>query len=175
MAKHLVKCAICGETFDRDSIQAVRHGARRYSHATCEPDNTDFVPLVLPKKKAEDPELKELNNYIYKLFGDKTNWALVKKQIKTYTEENKYSISGILKSLVYFYEVQNNNIEKSNYAIGIVPFCYQAARDYYYGLWLAQQRNENKIIITKEKEVVIKEPRKPGLLKKFFRLGEDDE
>lgn len=118
MAKHLVKCAICGEMFDRDSIQAVRHGARRYSHATCEPDNTDFVPLV--KSKEQNPDYITLMNYINQLFGKKANYALINRQIKQYKEENGYSYSGMLKSLIYFFEVQHNGIEKSNGGIGIL-------------------------------------------------------
>jgi hypothetical protein len=178
---HIVKCAICGANFDRDNEQAVRHGARRYSHATCEPDNKDFVPLVEKKpkkikapKKEVNPDAAALDAYIYSLFGDKTNWAMVKKQIKKYQEEEGYSLTGILKSLIYFYEVQHNSIDKSNYAIGIVPFCYGAAKEYYYNLWLAQQQNQDKVFQAKEKEVVIKAPRKPEMFKRFFDLGESE-
>ena len=172
---HRVKCAICGIEFDRDNEQAVRHGARRYSHAACEPDNKDFVPLVEKKAKKEvNPDAAALDAYIYSLFGDKTNWPMVKKQIKKYQEEEGYTLTGILKSLIYFYEVQHNSIDKSNYAIGIVPFCYGAAKEYYYNLWLAQQQNQDKVFQAKEKEVVIKAPRKPEMFKRFFNLGEDE-
>jgi len=171
---HRVKCAICGIEFDRDNEQAVRHGARRYSHAACEPDNKDFVPLVEKKTKKENPDAAALDAYIYSLFGDKTNWPMVKKQIKKYQEEEGYTLTGILKSLIYFYEVQHNSIDKSNYAIGIVPFCYGAAKEYYYNLWLAQQKNQDKVFQAKEKEVVIKAPRKPEMFKRFFNLGEDE-
>ena len=170
---HLVKCVICGKSFDRDSIQAVRHGARRYSHATCEPDNTDFVPLVV--KKVEDKELTALKAYIAEKYKDKANWALINRQIKQYKKENDYSYSGMLKSLIYFFEVQHNGIEKSNGGIGIIPFVYKQTRDYYYSLWVAQQQNQDKVFENKEKEVVIKEPRKKGLFKKFFSLGDEDE
>ena len=46
---HYVKCPKCGETFDRDIIQAVRINGRRYGHAKCYPDNNNFVPLVEKK------------------------------------------------------------------------------------------------------------------------------
>ena len=170
---HYVLCKICGKRFDRDVVQAVRVGSRRYAHAECDPENKDFVPLI--KSKEQNPDYIALMDYIHQLFGKKANYALIKKQIKTYTTENQYTYSGILKSLIYFYEIQHNSIEKSNYAIGIVPFCYQSAKDYYYALWLAQQQNKDKLIKDTVKEIIIKEPRKSGVIKKFFDLGENDE
>ena len=29
---HMVKCKVCGKSFDRDKIQAVKVGANRYAH-----------------------------------------------------------------------------------------------------------------------------------------------
>ena len=173
MGKHLVKCAICGETFDLNLVQGVKHGARRYSHATCEPDNKDLVPL--PSVEKVDDDLQKLKDYIKSKFKDKANWVLISKQIKTFKEDMNYTYSGMLKSLIYFFEIQHNGIDKTNGGIGIIPFVYQPARDYYYALWIAQQQNEDKVIQVKEKEVVIKAPRKPSLFKKLFSLGEEDE
>ena len=57
---HKVKCAICGVTFDRDVVQAVKHNGNRFSHYTCEPDK-ELVPL--PEKSKEDLDLQELKDY----------------------------------------------------------------------------------------------------------------
>lgn len=170
---HMVKCAICGKTFDRDKIQSVKHGARRYSHAECEPDNKDFVPLAAVQ---EDPDLTKLKEYIKQLFGTKANWAQINRQIKIYVTENNYSYSGILKSLVYFYGIKGNSIEKANGALGIVPFIYQDAYNYYYDLFLAQSRNAEKDIenfIPKTKEITIRPPQRP-ILKRFFNFLNDE-
>lgn len=35
MARHYVKCAICGQTFDRDSQPWVKISSRRYAHDYC--------------------------------------------------------------------------------------------------------------------------------------------
>ena len=174
MAKHLVKCAICGETFDTNLVQAVKHGARRYSHATCEPDNKDFVPMEV---KVEDKDLTELKDYIKKLYGNKANWILINKQIKDFQKEYGYSLSGMLKSLVWFYEIKGNSPEKSNGGIGIIPFAYQNAYNYYYDLFVAQSKNENKNvkeIITKTREITIKPPERP-IKRRFFKFLNDDE
>lgn len=171
---HNVKCSICGEMFNRDLVQAVRTSSRRYAHASCDPDNKDFVPLAIKK---EDPDLIKLKEFINELYGKEANWALINKQIKTFTTENNYSYSGILKSLIYFYKVKGNSVDKSNGGIGIVPFTYQAAYNYYYSLFIAQSQNEKKDIkafTTKVKEVYIPLP-KIILPKKFFNLEDEVE
>jgi len=167
MAKHLVKCAICGETFDTNIIQAVKHGARRYAHYKCEPSG-ELVPLG----EKTDPELQKLKDYINQLFGDKANWALINKQIKKFKETNGYSYSGMLKSLVYFFDVKHNSIDKTNGGIGIIEYCYQDAYNYYYNLFMAQQANKDKSLLTQIKEIIIKPPQKRGTKRKLFDLGE---
>lgn len=167
---HYCICPKCNIRFDRDKIQAVKVSARRYGHATCYPDNTDYVSLV--KTKEQDTDYIALMNYIKKIFGDKANYAQINRQLKIYTTENNYSYSGIMKSLVYWYEVKGNSIEKSNYALGIVPFIYQDAYNYYYSLFVAKQVNENKTLQTEVREIVIPPPKKQGTKRKLFDLGE---
>ena len=167
---HYVICSVCGQRFNRDVIQAVKTGARRYAHYDCKPDG-ELVSL--PQK---DPDLTALENYIEKLLGKEYNRARVKKQIKDFTEESHYSYSGILKSLVYFYEVKGNSIDKANGGIGIVPFVYQDAYNYYYDLFLAKSRNETKDvaeITSKTKEIIIRPPERP-IVKRFFNFLDEE-
>lgn len=172
---HVVKCSICGQSFDRDKIQAVRTGARRYAHLSCDPNNTDLVPLVI--KETDNPDYIKLMDYIKKIYGDKANYPLIKKQIKKYTEEQKYSLSGILKSLVWFYDVKHNSVDGSNGGIGIVEYCYQDAYNYYLALFIAQQANADKVLDNEIKEVTIAPPEMRGTKQKLIDFGEwlDDE
>lgn len=168
---HYVICKVCGKRFDRDVVQAVKAGPRRYAHQTCLPTG-EIVPLP-----QTDPDLVKLEEYIKKLLGKEYNRARVKKQIKDFVEENHYSYSGILKSLVYFYEVKGNSSEKANGGIGIVPFVYQDAYNYYYDLFLAQSRNETKDVaemVSKTKEITIRPPERP-VTKRFFNFLEEEE
>jgi hypothetical protein len=172
---HVVICSVCGCKFDRDKIQAVKSGARRYAHYDCLPTG-ELVPL--PEKPAEDSDLIKLKDYINQKYGDKANYALINKQIKTYTTENNYSLSGILKSLVYFYDIKHNSVEQSNGGIGIVPFCYQAAYDYYYSLFIAQNQNDNKDIkevTSKVREITIPLPKIVKEKRLFKILNEEIE
>ena len=162
MAKKMCKCAICGKEFDRNAVQAVRHGARRYSHWTCEPDG-ELVPM---EKKDED--LQKLLEYINILFKGQQNQAKVNQSIKKFHSEFGYSYSGIQKALYYFYEIKHNSIDKANGGISIVPFVYKDAYNYYYDLFMAQQRNENKKpFIEKVREIIIKPPKVEKPIKLF--------
>ena len=168
---HLVKCSVCGVQFDRDKIQAVKSSARRYAHHTCLPSG-ELVPLP-----QVDEELTKLIEYTQQLLGKDYNAARVKKQIKDFKEEYGYSYSGMLKSLVYFYEVKGNSKDKANGGIGIVPFIYNDAYNYYLNLFLANQQNINKDVksfTSKVKEITIKVPRLE-FSKKLFKLEDEVE
>ena len=171
---HPVICVKCGQQFDRDKEQAVKVGGRRYAHYKCEP-NGELVPLPPPKKKedpVEDEDLKKLKSYIEQLYGANVRWPLVMKQIKQFKEENKYSYSGMLKSLIWFYEIKGNKVEDSK-GVGIIPFAYQDAYNYYYSLFVAQSQNEQKDfkqITSHVREITIKPPE----IKKKVRLFNEE-
>ena len=126
-------------------------------------------------KAEDDPDYKALISYITKIFGDNCNWAMTKKYIKKFKDENGYSYSGMLKSLVYFYEVKKNPVDKANGSIGIIPFIYNDAYQYYYSLFVAQQNVQRGAYRYEEKERIIKPPKSKGILKKLFKLQEVDE
>ena len=177
---HMVTCSKCGKMFDRDKIQAVRTGARRYAHLSCDPDNKELVPLIQKEIKKENNQEKEdmdkLKEYISKIYGDQANWPLIMRQIKQYREEYNYTLTGILKSLIYFYEIKGGSVEKSNNGIGIVPFQYKPAFDYYYNLFIIQSQNEAKNVenfSVKVREITIKPPSISNP-KRFFNLDDDD-
>lgn len=169
---HYCICPKCGVKFNRDKIQAVRVGAKRYGHSSCYPDNKDFVEM--PQK---DPDLVALEDYIGQLFGADCNWAMVKRQIKEYVEDRGFQYSGILGTLVYWYDVKKNSTKKSNGSIGIVPFVYNDASKYYANLNLANQNNlgkELKDYIPKERVIEIQSPRTTVRQNiRFFNLEDD--
>ena len=166
---HYVKCPKCGETFDRDIIQAVRINGRRYGHAKCYPDNNNFVPLV-EKKISEEQKIK---NYAKSILKEQYVAARVNKQIKDFLAEG-YTASGILKTLIYWYEIKHNDIPKAMGGIGIVPYVYKQALDYYYNLYLAEMANVDKDIDEyrpKEIFISIDLPKK----EKELKLWEDED
>ena len=177
---HIVKCAICGKQFDRDKIQAVDHGSRRYSHYTCEPDK-ELVPMPDPPPKkekkvaAEDPDLVELKDYIALKYGEKANWPLITRQIKDFHDNKNYTYSGMLKSLVYFYDVKGNTIEKSNGGIGIIDYQYKDAYNYYLSIFMARQNSQDVEFKPVVKEYTIPIPKARGIKNKLLDWSIDDE
>ena len=134
---HQVKCLYCGQIFDRDKVPFVQVSKRRYAHKECSMSEDE-------KKLQENKDREELYDYIMKLFNISFVDPKIQKQIKKYIEENNYTYSGIKKALVYFFEIKGNSIEKANGGIGIIPYVYQQACDYYYALFLAKNANKDK-------------------------------
>jgi hypothetical protein len=167
---HMVKCTVCGKQFDRDKVQAVKVSARRYAHYSCQPDG-ELVPLANPV----DEDLLKLEAYIEDLLGKDYNHAKVKKQIKDFKHDYDYSYSGMLKTLTWFYDIKGNPKEKANGGIGIIPFVYKDALNYYYSLYLAQIANEKVGSYKLEvKEIEIESPEVYRRPHKMFNVGEDE-
>lgn len=174
MAKHLVKCFFCGQTFDANVEPYIMVNSRRYAHENCFNKNQE-------EKTQEEKDKESLEAYIKQLFNINSINTKIKKQIKKYIEEDNFTYSGIRRSLVYFYEIKQNSIEKANGGIGIVEYVYSEAFNYYYNLWLAQQKNENKNIndyFKPKEEILITIPppqRKVRKRKLFSFLDKENE
>lgn len=163
-----VKCLYCGISFDRD-IEEFVPIKNRYAHKSC-------YDKEMEKRSIEEKALADLEDYIKKIFQEDYVNARIRSQIKRMREQYNYSYTGILKSLIYFFEVKKNPIEKANGGIGIVPYVYKDAYTYYYNLHLAQQKNENKDVknyVKEGKRIVIKPPKRKPKEKKLFNLEED--
>ena len=170
MAKHIVKCAICGMSFDANVEPFVKVSSRRYAHQKCSENKEENLSQLEKDKEA-------LDQYIMKLFNITYIDPRIRKQIKQYIEEYHYTYSGILKALVYHYEIKGGDIDKANGALGIVPYVYQKAYNYYYSLWEAQQKNKEKIIehyIPKVKEIIIPVPERKIKKKKNFSFLDEE-
>ena len=156
MAKHYVKCIYCNQQFDRDAEPTKQVSARRYAHMNCWEEH-------LANMTQEEKDIQAFFDYVKSLFGEDYNYVLTKKLAERYVKENNYTYSGMLKTLKWYYEKEGNSIEKSNGSIGIIPYVYKQAFDYYYNLYQAQIINKEKDLsnFTKQKEKVfnIESPR----------------
>ena len=167
---HPVTCYYCGVKFDRDKEPTVQVSARRYAHKECAEKHNE-------EKSEEEKDLESLEQYIMKLFDEPFVNARIKKQIKDYQKQYGYTYSGMLKALIWFFEVKGNSTEKANGGIGIIPYVYKDAYNYYYNLYLAQIVNQEKDVgqyQAKVREIVIQSPKAPPKKIRLFDLGEDD-
>lgn len=135
----MVKCLYCGQMFDANMEPFVKPNARRYAHKSC-------AQSAEENQSQEERDKKELEEYIKQLFGINSISIKIKKQIDTFKKEKNYSYSGMRKTLKYFFEIRGNSIEKANGGIGIIPYVYDQAFDYWRALWEAQERNKGVVI-----------------------------
>lgn len=167
---HIVTCMYCKKRFDRDKYPYITVSSRRYAHQECSlTEDQKQVQIELDKIA--------LDEYIMKLFKISYIDAKIRKQINQYVNEYNYTYSGIKKALIYFFEIKGNSIEKSNGGIGIVPYVYQNAYNYYLALWQAQQKNDKKIIkdyIPNIKEIVIPSPERKVKKRPLFSFLDEE-
>lgn len=118
-----------------------------------------------------------MEEYIKKLFNIEYIDLRIKAQIKQYINDYNFSYSGIKKALIYFYEIKGNSIEKSRGGIGIVPYIYKDAYNYYFALWQAQQKNEDKVVteyVPTVKEIVIPRPQRKERKRDLFSFLDEE-
>ena len=147
-----VTCPFCKQKFDRAKQECVQVASRRYAHPACYQQALDAA-----KEEAED--LHKLEEYIKELFNIDNIPLLISKQIKNYKENQHYSYKGILKSLQFFYKVQGNSVDKSNGGIGIVPYIYEQAHNYFANLWMIKEQNKDKEVLYETEKVYIHTPK----------------
>jgi hypothetical protein len=167
---HQVKCVFCGEMFDREnpSIEYIKMGTRRYAHKNCASNN---------QQGQTNLDLLMLLKYCQELFGDNYSELNIKKQADKLVKNNKYTYSGILKSLVWFYDIKGNQInEEYGSSLGIIPYIYNDSYQYYYSIYLANEKNKTKDLkeLQTLEVVTITPPKQKEVKKRFFNLGGDE-
>lgn len=138
MAAHIVKCLYCKQSFDAqpkdENVVWFKPRSNRYAHVSCRKAQDANL-------SKEEKEFDELYKYVSANQGKNFNFVQFQKIVEAWRRDYKYTYSGILKSLLYFYEVKGNSKEKfKEGSIGIVPFCYTQAYNYYYEIYMANQR-----------------------------------
>lgn len=164
----IVICSICKKQINKKQDKYKQLSNGKYAHLSC---------FELEEKR-EKTDAEKLNIYIMKLFDWDYVHPRVKRQISDYIEEYNFTYSGIQKSLEYFYHVKGNSLEKANGGIGIVPYIYQDAYNYYYALWEAKQKNigiKIKEYVADTKEISIPPPQRKLKKRKLFTFLDEEE
>ncbi len=159
MAK-LVKCVYCEKTIDRDVDDFIKTPQKRYAHSEC-----------ASQQEIEKEQRKQLEQYVFELLGENINFGMLNKQIRTYQDEYKYTLSGILGTLYYISNVKQLSFNKSQ-GIGLVPFYYSEARAYWNRVKNAKDSSEGIEIQYKQRQVYIKPPQLKPLKQKIQTLSE---
>ena len=144
MAKHVVKCPICGESFDTNAIDKdcwVKNG-RRYYHKECY--NSDDTSLE-----------SKIISYCMEVLGPSCNINYINRRLKQYKKEGRTYLD-IYNTLVYWYDIKQSDPSKANGGIGIVGYIYDESKEYWERVKrLEQKAKEPKVeIIEKEADKV---------------------
>jgi phosphoglycerate-specific signal transduction histidine kinase len=73
---------------------------------------------------------QELYEYICKLFNIQEITSLMKIQLDKYYTDYNFTYDGMLYTLKYFFDILENDITKAE-GIGIIPYMYQEAKEFY--------------------------------------------
>ncbi len=165
---HKCKCVYCQNIFDRDKLPFVQISERRYAHKEC-------ADKIQSQKTQDEKDYDALADYIEKLFGVGYISAKIAKQIKDMRTTYGYTYSGMLGTLMYWYEVRGGVLEKANGGVGIVPYKYDEAKEYYLKIQQANQINANiKGFKTKVTEITIEPPKPEERKPRLFNLEEEE-
>ena len=145
-------CHKAVDTADDDEVIPMPELPNRWVHVKCANEHpaNDFEKLMI---------------YIINLYKLKDNYIPQKyqKQLNQYEADYEFTYSGMLKALKYWYEIKNHPLDK-NYGVGIIPYIYKEAKEYYYALYLADLQNKQikdfNEYIPKDIEVKIKPPQR---------------
>ena len=162
-----VVCAYCKKPMSKKDEDCVLIGNNKYVHKTCQ-------ELENQREKTDREKLEE---YIKELFQISYIEPRVKAQIKKYVEEYNFTYSGMQKALYYHYEIKGGDKTKANGGIGIVPYVYQNAYNYFYELWLAQQKNKDvqiELYQPRVKEIIIPRPERKVKKRPLFSFLDEE-
>ena len=147
----LVKCAYCGsQTVDKKSNDYVRYKDANY-HAVC---------AQLQQEK------DSFYSYVCFRLGLKAPGPRIYSQANSFIKKYSYTYHGMEQALKYLYEVKNHkdNYSIENKTIGLIPYCYDEAQEYFNRI---EQRKElatmsSDICRAQEKIITVKmnEPKK---------------
>lgn len=138
MAGRKVKCPKCGKSNNKEDT--VKYNNRYYCEGCIE----------------DVEEYKELIETICQIYELEAPTMQIVKQIKDYKDKYNFTNSGILFTLKYYYQILENKVLESS-GIGIVPYFYDKAKDYYNKKFELEEharifKNDEKIIYRKPEE-----------------------
>lgn len=132
---HKVKCYFCNAIFDADKEEHVKVNARRYAHKSCaENQNKEIL------QEQKDKDL--FYEYVKKIYGKNYNFMLINKQAENFIKQYGYTWSGMAGTLHWFYDINHGSIEEGHGGIGIIPYVYDQAKEYFLTISKAEVANK---------------------------------
>lgn len=148
------KCPYCDKMFDITKEEYCMVGQRRYAHKEC-----------YDKYHTEDDDkVEDIYTFLREEVCITCDRAQCERQRKNFILKMGYTNEGILNALKYFYKVKKQSPGKSGNRIGIVPYVYNEAKE-YYDILGKKQKEITKMVIAQQKQkpmvISISLPEKP--------------
>lgn len=161
MAKHLVTCRACKERFDAQlsgaDVEWVMPSKGWYYHKSC------YENMRKGNLKNDNEWKRRIYDFIAHDLKVSYDFYLCEAQLKKFVEKDKIgTYKGIFYTLKYFYEIRNGDWTKGHGGLGIVPFVYKEATDY----WKNRENRERGTLAKIEEQIKIKESQEKISLKK---------
>lgn len=164
-----VKCPYCGKSFNRNNTDFVMVG-NRYAHRDC-------AAAAKAAKTQEEKDLEDLYYYCKDLFGKNLDFMGCKRMVHKWHKDEGMTYSGMKKTLQYCYEIKKMSLDRAEGRIGIVPYMYNEAKEYWRKVDRAQKVNANKEL-REDALITVTIPRPQSKERKrelFTFLDEDNE
>lgn len=165
--KEFVKCVYCKKELSKKDENCVAIDENKYAHKEC----------IELESKGEKTDQEKFEEYVIQLLEIEYIEPRIRAQINKYIKERGYTYSGMLKALIYYYDIKGNSKEMARKykSLGLLPYFYDDAKRYYYEIWAAKQRNEGKKLEqapVKVLRIPVPKP-KPQHKKRFMFLDEE--
>ena len=107
--------------------------------------------------KYSNKAYQSLEKFILNLFKLEKLPPTITKQIDKFASDG-YTFYGIEKALEYFYVLKEHPAQENVYSIGIVPYVYDEAKDYYQKIEAAAKADSDKTVDQTVVAIRIKPP-----------------
>lgn len=159
MAK-LPICPYCSQSVDKGQPSKVYQKRTYHQHCykkMCDEKyaKTDKKTTAFAQNDKKVVTQQDLYSYICKLFKlNELNGKLI-SQLKNLFSDYNYTYGGVMLTLKYFFEIKGNEPDLK-YGIGIVPFVYDEAKEFFSQKKIIKQKMENTEFKKEEKTVLYK-------------------
>ena len=120
------KCVYCGKPLDRNVEEWEQAPSNRYAHKSCYDKRQEEIQEQKTERKYK-AKIHEKNKEVCGIQYVKTR---TEKQIKEYLKEGM-TAKNIYKTLEYWYDIKKQDPAEAHGGIGIVPYVYHQAMEYW--------------------------------------------
>lgn len=160
-------CEFCRHSIPIDEARPLE-GFDRWAHIDCLNEENN-------RETTSKEKLMKYIQQIYDLDAGSTSFQAKLKQANEMVEKKGMTYSGIHGTLKYFVEVKKQSIKNSDY-LGIVPFIYDEAKEYYKRMKEINNYNSKfKLNNFQPKEVSVKFRDTSKTVERKFKSLEEDE